>query len=62
MAKKTTVLKAIAGYFNDGEGKRPLREFQMELKALSDAEKLELARGVTAITGDELVDAQGNAL
>lgn len=53
---QVTMLKAIAGYFNQGEGKRPLREFQDELKALTDADKRELAEGVIAITGDTLTN------
>lgn len=52
---KVTAVKALAGYFNQGEGKRPLSEFQKEVKALPDAAKLELAQGVCAITGDELI-------
>lgn len=51
-----TALKAIAGYFNskDAENHKPLREFAAEIKALSDAEKAELAAGVCAITGETL--------
>lgn len=55
-----TPLKAIADYFNkdaDGKSIKPVREFAAEVKALSDAEKLELAQGVCAITGDTLVSA-----
>lgn len=48
--EKTTV-GAIAGYFNQGDGKRPLSKFQEELKALSDEEKLELAEGACKIMG-----------
>lgn len=51
---EVTVLKALANYFNQGDGKRSLREFQAEIKAMTDAEKLDLARGVVAITGDTL--------
>ncbi len=51
---QTTVLKALAGYFNVGEGKKSLKDFAAEVKQLSDAEKLELAQGVVAITGDTL--------
>jgi hypothetical protein len=53
MAVKS-VTALLAAYFNQGEGKRPLSEFQAELKALSADEKLELAQGVCAITGDTL--------
>lgn len=50
----TTVLKALAGYFNTGDGKKSLKEFSEEIKALSTEEKRELAEGVCAITGDTL--------
>jgi hypothetical protein len=49
-----TVTSILAGYFNVDDGKRPLREFQGELKALTTEEKLELAQGVCAITGDAI--------
>jgi uncharacterized radical SAM superfamily protein len=42
----------LAGYFNAGDGKRPLTEFRDEIKALSDTEKMDLAIGVCASTGD----------
>lgn len=51
---KVTQVKALAGYFNQGNGKRPLADFQKEIKALSQEAKRELAEGVCAITGDEL--------
>lgn len=51
---QTTVLKALAGYFNTGENKKSLAEFSAELKQLTAEEKLELAQGVVAITGDTL--------
>lgn len=38
--------------------KRPTQDWVKELKALSPAEKLELARGVCAITGDTLTMAK----
>lgn len=41
----------LSSYFNADKGKT-IREFGAELKALTDAEKLELAEGVCAITGD----------
>lgn len=44
----------LSGYFNQGDGKRPLTVFRDELKALSDDEKRELALGVCALTGDTL--------
>lgn len=48
------VVAILSGYFNQGDGKRPLSVFRDELKNLSDAEKRELAEGVCAITGDTL--------
>lgn len=53
MAEKTAVA-ILAGYFNQGDGKRPLSDFQKEIKELSADEKRELALGVCAITGDTL--------
>lgn len=53
MAEKT-VVSVLAGYFNQGDGKRPLSKFLEELKALSPTEKRELAEGVVAITGNIL--------
>lgn len=44
----------LASYFNTGDGKRSLADFAAELKALSDDEKLSLAEGVVAITGDTI--------
>jgi len=49
-----SVLKHLTDYFNVGDGKRPLTEWAKEVKALSPAEKLELAQGVCAITGDTI--------
>ncbi len=52
---QTTVLKAIAGYFNsDPATKKPLREFTEEVKALSPEEKREMAEMIVALTGDTL--------
>jgi len=51
MAAKSP-LKLLTDYFNVGDGKRPLADWAKEVRALSDAEKLELATGVAAITGD----------
>lgn len=53
MAAKS-IPQILAGYFNEGEGKRSATDFLKELKALSDAEKRELAEGVCAITGDTI--------
>lgn len=59
---QTTVIKALAGYFNQGEGKKSLMEFQKEIKALSPDEKQKLAEGVVAITGDSLArESDGKA-
>lgn len=43
----------LSSYFN-GDKSKTIREFAEELKALTDAEKLELAEGVCAITGDTI--------
>lgn len=53
MAAKT-VLKVLTDYFNSGDGKRPVSEWAKEVKALSAAEKQQLAEGVCAITGDTI--------
>ena len=50
-AMEKTTLKALTDYFNEGDGKRPLKDWSEEIKALSPAEKLELATGVCAVTG-----------
>lgn len=49
-----TVTKALTSYFNVEPRKVPAKQWLEELKALSTAEKLALAEGVTAITGDTL--------
>jgi hypothetical protein len=46
--------KALTNYFNSGDGKRDTKTWMGELRALSDQEKDELARGVAAVTGDTL--------
>lgn len=51
---KTTVTKALTGFFNTGDGKRQASEWLKELKALTDAEKLALAEQICAVTGDTL--------
>jgi len=48
------ITSILAAYFNAGDGKRSLTEFQAELKALSTDEKRALAEGVCAITGDSI--------
>ncbi len=50
-----TVTRALTSYFNEGEGKRATKEWADELKALSPAEKMELATGVCTITGQTLI-------
>lgn len=54
---QTTPLKAIAGYFNEkgSPSYKPLKDFAAEVRALTDADKQELAEGICAITGDTLV-------
>lgn len=52
-----TALKILTNYFNVGDGKRPLKDWSEEIKALSDPEKKDLTVGVCAITGDTLKDA-----
>jgi hypothetical protein len=49
-----TVTQVLSNYFNVGDGKRSASEFLKELKALSTEEKLELAEGVCAVTGDTI--------
>ena len=53
MAAKS-MLKILTEYFNSGEGKRGMSDWSTEVKALSPAEKRELAEGVCAITGDTI--------
>jgi uncharacterized radical SAM superfamily protein len=52
------IVAILAGYFNQGDGKRPLPHFRDELKELTDAEKNELALDVCAITGDTLTPSK----
>lgn len=49
-----TALKLLTDYFNVGDGKRPLKDWAAEIKALSPEEKHDLAKGITAITGEQL--------
>lgn len=51
---KITVTKALTNYFNVPPRKVTSQEWLKELRALSPEEKLELAQGVVALTGDEL--------
>lgn len=46
-----TVTAALTGFFNVGEGKRPLSAWRDELKQLTDAEKMELATEVGKVEG-----------
>jgi len=46
-----TIIGALAGYFNQGDGKRPLSDFQVEIKALSEDAKRELAEGACKVMG-----------
>lgn len=50
MAEKTSVAW-LTGFFNEGEGKRPLSDWRDELKALSPEEKRDLAEQVAALEG-----------
>lgn len=53
----TTVVKALTGYFNSGDicPKRPVAQWNSELKALTPEEKADLAQQVCEVTGDTLV-------
>lgn len=48
------IVSILSGFFNQGDGKRPLPDFRDELAALTPEEKQELAEGVCAITGDTI--------
>ena len=50
-----TALKALTEYFNSGDGKRPMKAWADEVKALSPAEKQELAEGAATALGKTLV-------
>lgn len=50
-----SVTKVLTQYFNSGDGKRATSEWMKELKALTTEEKRELAEGVCAVTGWELI-------
>lgn len=52
-----SVTKCLTEYFNSGDGKRAAKDWLAELKALSVAEKRELAEGVCLITGDTLASS-----
>lgn len=49
-----SVLKALTGFFNVGDGKRPAKTWLEELKTFTPEEKFELAALVVAETGDAL--------
>lgn len=51
VAPSMGVTSILAKYFNVGEGKRSLAEFQQELKALSTDEKAELAALAAPLLG-----------
>jgi len=55
MMETISALKALTDYFNTGEGKRPMKEWSAEIKALSPEEKQELAEGATLALGKQLV-------
>jgi hypothetical protein len=46
-----TPLKALTEFFQDGDGKRPMRDWAAEVKALSPAEKTELATEAAVALG-----------
>lgn len=48
---EASTTQILARYFNEGAGKRPLAEFQKELKALSTEEKTELAQLAAPLLG-----------
>ncbi len=50
----TTVIKALTGFFNVGDGKRDSKTWLGELKALDAKTKRELAELVVIETGDAL--------
>jgi len=53
--EKKTVTGVLNNYFNVGEGKRPASVFLAELKALTDAEKRELAELAAPLLGVALI-------
>jgi hypothetical protein len=48
-----SALKALSTYINEGESKKPLREFAAEIKELSYDEKEELGALAAAALGEE---------
>lgn len=50
-----TTLKALTDYFNQGDGKRPMKAWAEEVKALTPEEKAELAAGAAEALGKTLV-------
>ena len=50
-----TPLKALTEFFNTGDGKRPMKAWADEVKALSDTEKAELASEAAKALGKQLV-------
>jgi hypothetical protein len=50
-----TALKALIDYFNEGAGKRPMKDWAAEVKALTPAEKQELAAGAAKALSKQLV-------
>lgn len=51
MSVKTPV-NLITNYYNSGENKLPATQWVAELKKLTPEDKMELAAGIAAITGD----------
>lgn len=51
-----SVTKALTQYFNEGDGKRPAKDWLAELKQFSPEEKRALALEVCAVNGWTLED------
>lgn len=54
MAAKSSI-KILTDFFNQGDGKRPTREWGEELKAFTKEERDAFASEVAAVTGDTLL-------
>lgn len=54
MAAKSSI-KILTDFFNQGDGKRPTREWGEELKTFTKEERDTFASEVAAVTGDTLL-------
>lgn len=54
MAAKSSI-KILTDYFNQGDGKRPTKEWGEELKAFTKEERDAFAAEVAEVTGDTLL-------